>query len=530
MNGQENLGGEIPGPGSGCGSFLNTAACQCFPYPFCCGSGVPIPEYQVPLMSAPVNAGNFGSTQYRNYPDVAAVAKNLGTYADGGNVDNGGTSGAAPLWAGFMALADELSTKNEVGLVGFANPVLYEIGQTRGAPVDDFYSADFNDIADGVTNGWYGSNIATDQFGGYPAVAGYDLATGLGSPTCNLIYQLATTTPISSNNQPLPFLDMLITTGHDDLESQTGAVAAITFQSGAEIEVQLKAGQKGAQGGPHWNNGAMVDLEFDLAQYLPPSEIPTASSGVASITIKIVEDDCGDCYDEDNWDLSGLNVRLVPAPGGDIQEFCEFDIRGDSTLQDGHEGIVRFSSSAGSSGVGRQATFSTAPLASPPAGPVFVGSGCATTGAPNRSSQAAFPSIQFIFSTGSDDLRQDSGLVAYGYEKNGTQIDEWQLKSSGDASWQNDTQQNLTFELSGGIVPSYIHMNIQQHDQGLQTDDNWNCDGADLLTWQANGPEVCYYRNLQSASQAASDSPVLQVKDNFISFSLENCHAVAASQ
>jgi hypothetical protein len=73
-------------------------------------------------------------------------------------------------------------------------------------------------------------------------------------------------------------------------------------------------------------------------------------------------------------------------------------------------------------------------------------------------------------------------------------------------------------------------MNIQQHDQGLQTDDNWNVDGADLLTWQANGPEVCYYRNLQGASQAASDSPVFQVKDNFIVFSLENCHAVAASQ
>ena len=75
----------------------------------------------------------------------------------------GGTSAATPLWAGFMALVNHQRKVNGLGVVGFLNPRLYSIGRS------DRYNADFNDIRDGSTNLRY------------PAVPGYDDATGWGT-------------------------------------------------------------------------------------------------------------------------------------------------------------------------------------------------------------------------------------------------------------------------------------------------------------------------------------------------------------
>jgi hypothetical protein len=75
----------------------------------------------------------------------------------------GGTSFAAPMWAGFMALVNQQAVANGNPTLGFANPAIYNIG------VGSSYNSDFHDITSG-------SN-------GYPATVGYDLATGWGSPT-----------------------------------------------------------------------------------------------------------------------------------------------------------------------------------------------------------------------------------------------------------------------------------------------------------------------------------------------------------
>ena len=54
--------------------------CYCWPYslgPFsCCGSGVPIPPWQLATMQATA-AVNGGSTAWRNFPDVAMLAANI---------------------------------------------------------------------------------------------------------------------------------------------------------------------------------------------------------------------------------------------------------------------------------------------------------------------------------------------------------------------------------------------------------------------------------------------------------------------
>jgi kumamolisin len=125
---------------------------------------IPIPSYQ--KLAGVITALNDGSKTLRNIPDVAAEA-NTNQYScyDGGcSGGNGGTSYAAPQWAGFIALANQQATTAGKAPLGFLNPALYAIG------VGTNYDSDFHDITKGNN-------------GQYSAVTGYDLVTGWGSPT-----------------------------------------------------------------------------------------------------------------------------------------------------------------------------------------------------------------------------------------------------------------------------------------------------------------------------------------------------------
>jgi subtilase family serine protease len=123
----------------------------------------PIPAWQ--QLPGVINAQNKGSNTIRNSPDVSAES-NFDFYvcADQSGCSGGwgGTSFAAPMWAGFMALINQQAIANGNPQLGFINPAIYNIGVSSG------YSAAFHDITSG-------SN-------GLPAVTGYDLATGWGSP------------------------------------------------------------------------------------------------------------------------------------------------------------------------------------------------------------------------------------------------------------------------------------------------------------------------------------------------------------
>ena len=134
-----------------------------------------LPSYQ----NGVVSAASLGSASMRNIPDVSLNADpNTGysIYYGGQWTVIGGTSCAAPLWAAYVANvnANRVAGYTFLGGVkprlGFINPVLYKIGQ--GAHYTTFNPSggpDFNDIADGSNNLYY------------PAIVGYDLATGWGS-------------------------------------------------------------------------------------------------------------------------------------------------------------------------------------------------------------------------------------------------------------------------------------------------------------------------------------------------------------
>ena len=135
-----------------------------------------IPSWQ--QLSGVINSGNRGSTSYRNGPDVSANA-NFTFYVCADQTTctantYGGTSFAAPMWAGYVALANQQAAANGQSAVGFLNPAVYQIG------VSSSYNTNFHDITSGNN--------------GFPAVTGYDLDSGWGSPNgANLINALVPT-------------------------------------------------------------------------------------------------------------------------------------------------------------------------------------------------------------------------------------------------------------------------------------------------------------------------------------------------
>jgi subtilase family serine protease len=126
-------------------------------------NNVPIPGYQ--QLPGVITLLNHASKTLRSYPDVAAEA-NTNQYScyDGGCWGgNGGTSYAAPQWAGLIAMANEHLVAAGGATLGFLNRALYTIG------TESSFASDFRDILLGTN-------------GSYTAVKGYDLVTGWGSP------------------------------------------------------------------------------------------------------------------------------------------------------------------------------------------------------------------------------------------------------------------------------------------------------------------------------------------------------------
>lgn len=141
----------------------------------------PMPAYQsgaAPWLGV-INANSSGTpcrasagSDCREVPDVSADASDQSSYLiywNGHWTGVYGTSGAAPTWASLITLANASSACTG-SPIGFANPVIYQVaGSTAYANV-------FNDIISG-------NNDFLGVHGGvFPAGAGYDMASGLGTP------------------------------------------------------------------------------------------------------------------------------------------------------------------------------------------------------------------------------------------------------------------------------------------------------------------------------------------------------------
>jgi kumamolisin len=110
-------------------------------------------------------APEAGPSDRRLVPDIAAVADPFTgvKFVFGGEVvTGGGTSQAAPVWAGLAAIINQLLRDQGLAPLGDFNPLLYQLA--KGAAVPGFRDIEL------------GGNAIR------PSSSGYDMVTGLGSP------------------------------------------------------------------------------------------------------------------------------------------------------------------------------------------------------------------------------------------------------------------------------------------------------------------------------------------------------------
>jgi kumamolisin len=138
------------------------------------GGGNSPDSIAIPSWQTPVDGCSGCSKTLRNGPDVSANA-NFTFYVCADQTtctanEFGGTSFAAPMWAGYLALANQQAAANGE-TIGFINPIIYPAAEGSG------YSTDFHDITSG-------------SCGTFSAATGFDLCTGWGSPNTTGIINL----------------------------------------------------------------------------------------------------------------------------------------------------------------------------------------------------------------------------------------------------------------------------------------------------------------------------------------------------
>ncbi len=174
-------------------------------------------QYAIPSWQQGISmTANLGSTTMRNVPDVALVAENVYVRVDGIDLLEGGTSCAAPLWAGFTALVNQQAMLNSGTTVGFINPAIYAIGQGSD------YATDFHDTT-------VGNNFSSSSPTKFPGTTGYDLCTGWGTPNgAALINALAPpSVPVISDTNPLPSSSAGV--AYNETLTATGGTPGYTF-------------------------------------------------------------------------------------------------------------------------------------------------------------------------------------------------------------------------------------------------------------------------------------------------------------
>ena len=207
-----------------------------------------IPSWQ--KLSGVINSSNGGSTSYRNGPDVAANA-NFTFYVCADQTtctanEYGGTSFAAPMWAGYLALINQQAIANGNAPLGFINPLIYPLGVSSQGSY-------FHDITSG-------SN-------GYSAVMGYDLVTGWGSPNGAALLNALAGTSSSPNFS---------------LSASPGSVSVVQGNSGTStIAATISGGFNSVIGLTATGQPSGVTVSFS------PTSIAAPGSGTSTMTMAV---------------------------------------------------------------------------------------------------------------------------------------------------------------------------------------------------------------------------------------------------
>jgi hypothetical protein len=239
-------------------------------------------------------SGASSSTSCRTVPDVSAQADwatgAITVYSNeyrspqtpDGWTTTGGTSSAAPQWAAMLALVNASptcagNTATKTG-VGFVSPLLYAV-----ASVPASYHASFTDVTAG-NNDSYG----LDNGQVFAATAGYDLASGLGSPQltapggkAGLAFYLCgyaglASRPVVTGLTPA----VLPVAGGTVRISGSGFAPAGTHVTGIQVgSWQVPAGQF------HVSSGGSITATFPKAADTVPPGAPRPQDGAGPATV-----------------------------------------------------------------------------------------------------------------------------------------------------------------------------------------------------------------------------------------------------
>ena len=319
---------------------------------------LPIGAYQE--ISQVTAAG--GSATLRNGPDVSANA-NFTYYVCADQEactanEYGGTSFAAPLWAGYTALADQQAKANGVGAVGFINNTIYPLAVASQTTY-------FHDITTG-------SN-------GYSALAGYDLATGWGSMNgAALINDLAgpATPNFSISASPTSVSVVQGNTGTSTITTAAlnGFSSAITLTGPASLPsgVSLSFGTNpiGAPG-----SGSSI-LTLTVASIAPTGTYPITITGTSGSTVNTTTVTLTVTAPvPPNFTLSASPTSVTVTRGSSSTSTIT------TTLSGGFSSAIALSATGQSSGV--MVSFNPTSIAAPGAGKstvTFKASSSASTG------------------------------------------------------------------------------------------------------------------------------------------------------
>ncbi len=223
------------------------------------GGGVST-TYAIPSYQKSMNMGALGgSATMRNIPDVAltAAVQMYVIYNNGQATAVGGTSAAAPLWAGFVALANQQAAAQGKPVVGFLNPTIYSLGKGSS------YATGMHDIVAGTN--------------GFSAVPGFDLATGWGTPNGQPMINDLTSTAAA----PSFTLSSSVSSSTVPAGSSSTATIQITKQTGFTGSVALSV-----SGLPTGVTGTFSAVSASGASTLTLTAASGAASGTSALTIQ----------------------------------------------------------------------------------------------------------------------------------------------------------------------------------------------------------------------------------------------------
>jgi hypothetical protein len=207
--------------------------------------------WRIPSYQQAVNMASLGgSSTMRNIPDVALTADvQIFLICNNGQwISVGGTSAAAPLWAGFLALANQQAAASAKPRVGFLNPAIYAIGAGSS------FTADLHDITSG--------------YNGYNSLVGFDLTTGWGSP------------------QGQPLIDALSGVSNSPAFGLTASASSLAIAAGASgtstITITPQNGFSGPVSLSASGQPAGVTASFNPATATTTSTLTLTASGSAA--------------------------------------------------------------------------------------------------------------------------------------------------------------------------------------------------------------------------------------------------------